>query len=292
MLTGYLAPDGLEERLEAELKNITAQYGRLFLAEGVPQNVHWVQNIWYDVKTIPFTSISDAAQKLRSLNGLWAHYPHTEVRRGELISARLPFFSPKPIPFPSKAPKAPLGSWTLIDEHTLLAAAQSSSPYAHGEPHFAETKIPPSRAYLKLWEIFTLIGKMPQKGERCLEVGASPGSWTWVLQQLGAEVTAVDRAELDPEIAKLDNVRFLKKDAFSLGPEEFPHLDWVFSDVICYPSKLLQWVEKWLKTDVKLVCTIKFQGNEEEALRDFEKIEGGKILHLHHNKHELTWFRL
>lgn len=290
-LTGYLAPEGLEESLKRELKGIISQHGRLFLAEGPVQSVHWVQNIWYDVKRISFTSISDAAKKLRAMHRLWAYYPHQFVRRGELISSQLPFFSPKPLLFPSPFPKTPLGSWTLLDENTLIAASSCSSFFAHGEVHFQETKIPPSRAYLKLWEIFTLLGKMPQKGEICLEAGASPGSWTWVLQQLGAEVIAVDRAELSPEIRDLPRVRFLKKDAFAIEPDDFEKVNWVFSDVICYPEKLLSWIEKWEKADVKMICTIKFQGTGDDSiLKEFEK--KGTLFHLFHNKHEITWVNL
>ncbi|MBS0625951.1 MAG: hypothetical protein JSS32_07870 [Verrucomicrobia bacterium] len=285
MLNGYLAPPGLEETLERELKNIKRRYGRLFLGEG---ESHFAQNIWHDAQIIPFTSISDGAKKLKALQKLWAYYPYSHIRRGQLIAEQLPYFAPKPILFPTPLPTAPLGSWTLIDENTILASAHCSSPFAHGEVHFQETKEPPSRAYLKLWEILTLIGVRPQPGERCLEIGASPGSWTWALNRLGAEVIAVDRADLDPKIAALPNVAFLKRDAFSLGPEDLPPLDWVFSDAICYPQKLLEWIPRWGRT--KMVCTIKFQGNEDYAtIREFEKIEGSKIFHLFHNKHELTW---
>ena len=42
-----------------------------------------------------------------------------------------------------------------------------------------------------------------------------------------------------------------------------------------------------------LVCTIKFQGaTDHEAARRFAAIPGSRLMHLHHNKHELTWIRL
>jgi 23S rRNA (cytidine2498-2'-O)-methyltransferase len=291
--TGYLAPEGLEEALHRELKHVIARYGRLFLAEGPVQNVHWVQNIWINPQTIPFHSIKDAARLLRSFHGLWAYYPNTSIRRGELIAQSLPYFSPKPLSFPSPLPTAPLGSWTLLDENTLLCSPQCSSPFAHGEVKFLETKEPPSRAYLKLWEFFTRVGKWPREKDQCLELGASPGSWTWVLQRLGAELLAVDRAPLDPNIAKLAGVSFLKKDAFSLSPEDLPDVKWIFSDLICYPDKLFEWIQPWLKKDVHLVCTLKFQGSGDyDAIEKFEQIEGSSIHRLFHNKHELTWCRL
>ena len=285
--TAYLAPEGLEESLKLELKGISSQHGRLFIADGGPQKVRWAQNIWYNLKEFSFRSIGDAAGKLRSLQGLWAYYPHASVRRGALIAERLPFFDPKPLIFPASLPKAPLGSWTLLDDNTLICGQKCSSPFAHGEVHFVETREPPSRAYLKLWEFFTRTGKFPQAGAKCLELGASPGGWTWVLNRLGAAVTAVDRSPLAPSVRE---ATFLKKDAFSIKPEDFPDVEWIFSDVVCYPKKLLEWILPWLERDVQFVCTLKFQGMEDYAiLEEFEKI--GELIRLYHNKHELTWFR-
>jgi 23S rRNA (cytidine2498-2'-O)-methyltransferase len=291
--SAYLAPPDLEESLRKELKGITAQYGRLFLAEGPVQKVHWAQNIWQDPQIYQFKSLSDAAKKLRSLQKLWSFYPYGQIRKGALITSQLPFFSPKPLPFLSEVPSQPLGSWTLLDENTLLASPTCSSPFAQGEIQFEETKLPPSRAYLKLWELFTLLKIWPKPNQVCLEIGASPGSWTWVLNQLQAKIFAVDRAPLDPAIARLPNVSFLKKDAFTLNPSDFPKLDWLFSDAICYPEKLLVWLEKWLDQDINFVCTLKFQGNSGyEIIQEFEKIPNSRIFHLSHNKHELTWVRL
>ena len=136
---------------------------------------------------------------------------------------------------------------------------------------------------------------MPKAGDQCLEVGASPGSWTWVLQQLGADVIAVDRAKLDESVSSLPNITFMKKDAFSIGPKDYPDLDWVFSDLICYPEKLLSWVTQWLEINSKVnfVCTLKIQGEyDPKIIKEFAKIEGSHVVHLFHNKHELTWFKI
>ena len=290
--TGYLAPEGFEEELAQELQGITSRHGRLFFAEGGPQNVHWVQNIWLNPQTLSFQSISEAASLLRALGPLWTHYSPSPLRRSELIREKLPFFSPKPLAFPTLPPNAPIGSWTLLDPSTLIASPKCSSPFPNGEPSFLETKEPPSRAYLKLWEILTYLRKMPKRGERCLEIGASPGGWTWGLAQLGAEVIAVDRAPLAPNVCR-SNISFLKQDAFSLKPSDLPPLDWVFSDVICYPGKLLEWIQPWLEKNVSLICTLKFQGEEGYPfIEAFQKIEGSGLIHLFHNKHELTWYRL
>jgi 23S rRNA (cytidine2498-2'-O)-methyltransferase len=294
-MTLYLAAIGLEEELKKELQGPIEQHGRLLIVPGPPQNVHWAQNIWYDPIRISFRSISEAAKRLRALHPLWSFYPYQSIRRGKLISEQLPYFSPKRWSFPMHLPAAALGSWTLLDSNTILASTRCSSPFANGEIHFQESEIPPGRAYLKLWEILTRIGQWPKAGDRCLDLGACPGSWTWVLQQLGAQITAIDRAPLDPKIAQLPGVSFLKKDAFSTKPEELAGIDWVFCDVICFPEKLLDWIQKCSAYHKKInfVCTIKFQGKADQSIiREFEQFEGSSCLHLFHNKHELTWFIL
>ena len=134
----------------------------------------------------------------------------------------------------------------------------------------------------------------PQPGERCLDLGSSPGGWTWVLQQLGADILSVDKAPLDPRIAGLPRVEVRRESAFAIDPKSVGRIDWFFSDVVCYPERLLQLVERWLaQTDCRrFVCSIKFQGStDHETARRFAAIPGSRLMHLHHNKHELTWIR-
>jgi 23S rRNA (cytidine2498-2'-O)-methyltransferase len=178
----------------------------------------------------------------------------------------------------------------------VLAAPRCSSPFPNGEVSFVEDRAaPPSRAYLKLWELFTLMGEKPRPGELCLDLGSSPGGWTWVLQTLGARVISVDKAPLDPRIAALPGVTMRRESAFALEPEKIGGIDWVFSDVVCYPRRLLALVERWLAAGNcrRFVCTLKFQGpTDHDTARSFAAIPGSRLLHLHQNKHELTWIRL
>ncbi|HZB92532.1 MAG TPA: SAM-dependent methyltransferase [Stellaceae bacterium] len=295
-LTGYLAPEGHVEDLLAELGPAVRQVvGRLVLAEGPPRPAAWVANLWYEPQAIAIQSIGDAAQKLRAIQRNWALYSHAHHRRAALIAERLPKVSAKPLVFGAPAPTAPLGSWTLLDANTLLAARRCSSPFPHGEVSFVEDRTaPPSRAYLKLWELFTLMGERPRPGELCLDLGSSPGGWTWVLQSLGARVISVDKAPLDPRIAALPGVEVRRESAFALEPKRVSGINWLFSDVVCYPRRLLTLVERWLAAGNcrRFVCTVKFQGpTDHETARSFAAIPGSRLLHLHHNKHELTWIR-
>ena len=296
-LTAYLAPVGYVEDLLAELgPAVSTVLGRLVLARGPPRPAAWVANLWHEPQHIPIRSIGDAARKLRAIQRNWALYSHAHHRRAALIAERLPKVSAKPLVFGAPAPTAPLGSWTLLDADTVLAAARCSSPFPNGEVSFVEDRAaPPSRAYLKLWELFTLTGEKPQPGELCLDLGSSPGGWTWVLQSLGARVISVDKAPLDPRIAALPGVAIRRESAFALEPKKIGGIDWLFSDVVCYPRRLLALVERWLAAGNchRFVCTLKFQGpTDHETARSFAAIPGSRLLHLHHNKHELTWIRL
>lgn len=291
--TAYLAAEGFETQLEAELQGIVQRHGRLFITQGRPQPAYWSQNIWYDARRLSIRSITDAANQLRSLQRNWWPYAHSLHRRTEHIQARLPFVSAKPMTFPASMPQAPLGAWTLLDESTMLAAPRCASPFPNGEVRFAEFKEgPPSRAYLKLFEALTRLGIRPQAGERCLELGASPGGWTWVLANLGAQVIAYDRSPLAPGIAALPGVSIQQGDAFAAKPDRIGRIDWLLSDVICYPQRLLEYVKVWIASGLcrNFICTIKFQGDSHyDAIAAFAAIPGSTVFHLFHNKHELTW---
>jgi 23S rRNA (cytidine2498-2'-O)-methyltransferase len=178
----------------------------------------------------------------------------------------------------------------LLDAERLLASSAKTSPWINGECRFEEDRIgPPSRAYLKLQEALTRLGSHPVAGETCVDLGASPGGWTWTLAGLGAQVTAVDKAPLDPRVAGLPNVEVRLDSAFAMAPEP---TDWLFSDVVAYPARLLGLVRRWIDAAAagRIVCTVKFQGETDHDAADaFAAIPGGRLMHLFHNRHELTF---
>lgn len=299
MPSAYLAAEGYQAQLRAELGDaISAIHGRLFLSDAPAQSATWAANIWHEPQRIAISSIGDAAQKLRAIQRNWALYAEGLIGgkgggRAKLIAEKLPHVSAKPIIFPEPAPTAPLGSWTLLAPDLMLAAAHCSSPFANGEVNFVEDKTnPPNRAYLKLWDAFTVLRRYPQPGETCLDLGASPGGWSWALAKLRAQVIAIDKAPLDARIAALPNVEWRGQSAFALEPDTMPRVDWLFSDIACYPERLLSLVQRWLASGNarNFICTLKFQGETDHATAaQFAAIPGAQLIHLHHNKHELTF---
>lgn len=293
--SAYLAAPGFQDQLLRELDGITTVHERLALTEQPEQQAFWAQNIWLNPILLPIKSISDGADKLQAIQRNWWLYSFQLHRRAKLIQEKLPNVSAKPLDFPSKLPASCLGSWTLLDSNTILASARCSSLFPNGEMKFIEDREgPPGRAYLKLWEALTLMQKFPRHGQFCIDAGGSPGSWSWVIQKLGARVLSVDRSPPHPKVLALPGVDFQQRDAFSLKPEEFKDktVDWLFSDVICYPEKLYEWILMWLDSGVckNFVCTLKFQGyHNYDIARKFSEIPDSQVVHLHHNKHELTW---
>ncbi|MCE9508405.1 MAG: hypothetical protein K8R48_08885 [Alphaproteobacteria bacterium] len=297
VFTAYLAPGGFVHELLDELGDAVEDvYERLVIAAGPPQPVIWADNVWLNPRFIEIESIGDGAKKLKDIQRNWANYAFDFHRRSNLITEKLPHVSAKPIKFPSPLPTAPLGSWTLIENGLLLASPSCSSPYPNGAYIFEENKTEaPSRAYLKLWEALTRLQKFPKAGETCIDLGSCPGGWTWVLQTLGANVISVDKAPLAPHIAALPNIKSVQQSAFGLKPEEVGRVDWLFSDIICYPEKALRLVENWKKSGLvrNMLSTIKFQGKtDHETLKKFMEIPGSSVFHLYNNKHEVTWVNL
>ncbi len=299
MTTAYLAAESHESRLAEELSRagvgVRAIHGRLFISDDAPISAAWAANIWFDAVELPIASIGEAARHLRALQRSWAVYAPVHSGRAYLITEKLPPLGERPLQLGEPGPTSPLGSWTLLDRNRMLTAQRCSSAFPNGEVPLAELRVgPPNRAYRKLWEAFVILGRFPEPGDLAVDLGASPGGWTWLLAELGCRVVAVDKAALDPGVAALERVDTVQASAFGLSPvdavgDRLPA--WVCSDIACYPERLFPLLDRWstLEPAPTLIFTIKFQGETDHAIADrFRSIPGATVVHLHHNKHELT----
>lgn len=293
----YIAPRFFEHELKKELGYlgipVLRQYGRFFYCEERAVPPVWAQNTWYNPQILEINSIGDACKKLKAIQRNWHSCPIDFFRRAKLIEEGLPKIHFKPHAYGAPCPEANLGAWTLLSPNTLLYSLQTSSPFPHGELNFIENKEePPSRAYLKLWEIFTLCGYFPKAGEHAIDLGACPGGWTWVMAKHGVNILAIDKAEIVPQVQAMPTVTYENKSGFSLRPQNYPNIDWLLSDMACYPGRLYELTRQWLeKGSVKnFVFTIKLQGEDtKEHIDLFRNIKNSSLLHLSCNKHELTW---
>jgi 23S rRNA (cytidine2498-2'-O)-methyltransferase len=137
------------------------------------------------------------------------------------------------------------------------------SPFPKGEIEPARDKEPPSRAFAKLVEAELRMGCGIGSGETCVDLGASPGSWTYVALHRGARVIAVDRAPLREDLMAHARLKFAKGDAFNYVPEA--PVDWLLCDVIAAPQRSIDLLIRWVRNGWahRFVATIKFKGQSE-----------------------------
>lgn len=88
------------------------------------------------------------------------------------------------------------------------------TPFCLGEVPVASDHAAPSRAFAKLVEAEQRLGIAITRGELCVDLGASPGSWTYVALERGARVIAVDRSPLRTDLHRHPGLRFHEGDAF------------------------------------------------------------------------------
>jgi 23S rRNA (cytidine2498-2'-O)-methyltransferase len=101
----------------------------------------------------------------------------------------------------------------------------------------------PSRAARKIEEALAWLGVSPGPGETCVDLGAAPGGWTYVLSEKRARVIAVDPAKLRPEIVAKRNVVHLTENAFTFVPSE--RVDWLFCDMAYRPLEVAALLARW-----------------------------------------------
>jgi 23S rRNA (cytidine2498-2'-O)-methyltransferase len=258
----------------------------------------WAQVVMSHIEVHQMESTSGAIKFLKSLPNFKVdcslfQSPKTALMRKEL--SRLPY-KDRLLFNPTK----PSGNnpiiWGMLSPTHFFTAVTSDPIRALGDYEFVEDKTGPvSRAYLKLWEVFTRIQQVPKPHETVLELGCSPGGWTAVLASYAKEVIAIDKAPLDPKVAALPNVKYSSANAFALKEEIYANAHWIFSDVIAYASVIRDFIlricEKY--PDINVVITVKFQGKtDRDVIDSLRVIPKAKFIHLYHNKHEVTFIRL
>ena len=166
------------------------------------------------------------------------------------------------------------------------------SPFSGGFVKISEDKNPPSRAYKKLLEAQKVLEKEIHCGEKVIDLGASPGGWTYIAKRRGASVVSVDRSPLRDDLMNSKKVNFIKGDAFKFTEK----CDWLISDLAAYPLRVLELIDDWIvsKKCRNFVLTIKLQGKPDfESLKKIKlKMNQQRCLYflrsLENNKNEVT----
>jgi 23S rRNA (cytidine2498-2'-O)-methyltransferase len=121
--------------------------------------------------------------------------------------------------------------------------APSLAPGGRLRVHVSD--VAPSRASMKLAEAFLWLDRAPDPGDVCVDLGAAPGGWSWVLLERRARVIAVDPAFLARSLQKKRGLEQLRLDAFKYEPRE--PVDWLFSDMAWRPLESAALLAKWAR---------------------------------------------
>jgi 23S rRNA (cytidine2498-2'-O)-methyltransferase len=174
------------------------------------------------------------------------------------------------------------------------------SAFMNGQCRMADDDAAPSRSYLKVEESYGIIGAQPAAAETVCDLGAAPGGWSYSAAKRGARVVAVDNGPLKGGALGNPLIDHRRDDAFGFSPGKDAVFDWLFSDMLEDPHKVIQsivrpWLsEGWCR---RFVINLKFGRVDPIALLSelrsadspFAKhATGVRITHLYHDREEFT----
>ncbi|HTH95706.1 MAG TPA: 23S rRNA (cytidine(2498)-2'-O)-methyltransferase RlmM [Rhodocyclaceae bacterium] len=131
-----------------------------------------------------------------------------------------------------------------------ITDTDNSSPWAMGIPRLKSVPGAPSRSAQKLAEALQIFLTPEERAERLhegitgVDLGASPGGWTWVLVRHGLHVTAIDNGKLAPEIMASGQVEHLHADGLTWRPRRPVH--WLVCDMAEKPARVAALMADWL----------------------------------------------
>ena len=131
-----------------------------------------------------------------------------------------------------------------------VSEAGHVSPWPMGIPRLRMPSGAPSRSTLKLAEAFLEfldeagMEKRLAPGTTAVDLGASPGGWTWQLVRRGVAVIAVDNGEMDPALLDSGLVKHRRTDGFTYAPSD--PVDWMVCDIVESPSRVAKLAAGWI----------------------------------------------
>ncbi|MEK6748875.1 MAG: 23S rRNA (cytidine(2498)-2'-O)-methyltransferase RlmM [Pseudomonadota bacterium] len=131
-----------------------------------------------------------------------------------------------------------------------ISPTANSAPWLGGVPRLRSPSEAPSRSTLKLEEAFlTLLTadereRWLQPGMAAVDLGASPGGWTYQLVRRHVRVTAIDNGALAPSLMDSGLVEHLRVDGFSYRPPR--PVQWLVCDMVEQPIRTAELAARWV----------------------------------------------
>lgn len=182
------------------------------------------------------------------------------------------------------------------------SAVGNSSPWPMGIPRLRMPGSAPSRSTVKLAEAFAefVPGREFPPGLSAVDLGASPGGWTWQLVKRGFHVIAVDNGPMDAALMDSGQVKHRREDGLRFRPAE--PVDWMVCDMVESPSRIARLVAQWIaegwcsESIFNLKLPMKKRWEEVERCRGLidEALGGGgyylRLKQLYHDREEVTGY--
>ncbi|QQZ37819.1 23S rRNA (cytidine(2498)-2'-O)-methyltransferase RlmM [Pseudomonas sp. SK2] len=131
-----------------------------------------------------------------------------------------------------------------------MAPPSNSALWAMGIPRLKFPREAPSRSTLKLEEAWHQFIPREQWEQRLgddmtgVDLGASPGGWTYQLVRRGMLVTAIDNGPMAESLMDTGLVQHLMADGFTWQPKQT--VDWMVCDIVEKPARTAALIETWL----------------------------------------------
>jgi len=125
-----------------------------------------------------------------------------------------------------------------------------SAPWPQGIPRLKFPREAPSRSTLKLDEGLLVLldegerARWLKPGMSAVDLGASPGGWTWQLVRRSLRVTAIDNGPMDRTLMASGLVTHLRTDGFRYRPKK--SVDWLVCDMVEQPRRVAELIANWL----------------------------------------------
>ncbi|MEO5622338.1 MAG: 23S rRNA (cytidine(2498)-2'-O)-methyltransferase RlmM [Dokdonella sp.] len=192
--------------------------------------------------------------------------------------------------------------------YVACATIDGSAPWPGGIPRLKFPQAAPSRSTLKLDEALLVLLEESERerwlkpGMRAVDLGASPGGWTWQLVKRSLQVTAVDNGPMDATLLASGLVEHLRADGFRYRPPK--PVDWLVCDMVEQPRRVAELIAQWLRdgccryTIFNLKLPMKKRYDEVQMCLDIVRNafnDGGQRIELrakqlYHDREEITVF--
>jgi 23S rRNA (cytidine2498-2'-O)-methyltransferase len=248
------------------------------------------------------------SERGEAFNDAWVEAPDTEP--GKELTAFCRSFGNALIGALKKArllePGAPRRMHAFFPQgdnvYLCVADPATAAPWPLGIPRLKFPREAPSRSTLKLEEGFlTLLtaeesSRWLRAGMSAVDLGASPGGWTWQLVRRSLRVVAIDNGPMDRKLMDSGLVTHRREDGFRYRPSK--PVDWLVCDMVEQPRRVAALIASWLehgwcrRAMFNLKLPMKKRFAETRLCLDLVRAAARDVRakHLYHDREEITVF--